>query len=1014
MNDETSVSPSPVLSWRRVATWPGRFSRRVVDGFGLRRSHRRLLGSGAALALVAALTATGVGFYALRAHAEAVEGQRLDEEAQLGVAAFNSFAQDVESIVSGGLAIAVATDGDGAAFETALAPRVRTTAVSSLALLHVGDDAYRPASEVGRREALLPRQLPEQFARRIDEIAEGGGLDLVEVAELEEGRAIGLAARASDDSPYLVYAELLLPEVLSLTAGADNGDARYALYFGDEVEESLVLTNATKLPIEGRRVTRMLRLGNQRPLLVFSTGESLAGGFTTNLPWGVLGVGILLSLFVTSLLEATRRRHVQAAALVADLEYASAELDRSEERYGSLFQNANDLVFMTDTSGTFEAINDAAEQLLGYSSEELIGRHFEELVAPELVERSRDARERKLRGEIDVTTYDTILLSKDGEAVELEVTSQTMRERGEPVGVQGIGRDTRERNRLEVRFRSLVQNSSDVIAVVSADLVIDYASPSAANVLGYAPEALIERDLQSLFDDDDWENVSSFLAGVAPDEPARSTEACLQAGDGGRRDVEIVASNLLDDSAVGGIVLTVRDVTERMALERELRFQAFHDSLTRLANRALFADRVGHALSRAGRRDGSIAVLFIDLDDFKTINDSLGHEAGDRLLVAIADRLSASVRPSDTCARLGGDEFAVLLDPVMTREDAGAAARRVREALRAPVSVSDRDVRVHVSIGLAVADRPMLTADDLLRRADAAMYAAKRERVQSVREYEPAMHEAALARLELKGELELALARNEFSLRFQPIFGLADARLVAIEALVRWEHPRRGLLTPEAFIDLAEETGLIVSLGRWVITRAAQFYVELREEGLIADSVAITINTSTRELDEPMFATELVELITGMRLDPADLVLEITERSLVGDHEGAVRKLHELRKLGIRVAVDDFGTGYSSLSTLQRFPVDMLKIAKPFIDDVVTRTDSLADAIVRLGSTLGLETVAEGIENEDQLRRLRHLGCAYGQGFHLCGPLSADGLAQLLREGRLPSQIDGSESRPAA
>lgn len=386
----------------------------------------------------------------------------------------------------------------------------------------------------------------------------------------------------------------------------------------------------------------------------------------------------------------------------------------------------------------------------------------------------------------------------------------------------------RERNRIEARFRSLVQNSSDVIAVVSDDLVIDYASPSAATVLAYEPGDLVGRTFQSLFDENEWKSIVAFLGSVVPVKAADSIEAQLRAGDGRLRDVEIVASNLLHDAAVGGIVLTIRDLTQRMNLERKLRFQAFHDALTGLANRALFTDRVAHALLKSQRRKASLGVHFIDLDDFKTIDDSLGHEAGDRVLVAAAERLADAARPSDTCARLGGDEFAVLLDPVTGTEDALSAAARLRAALSAPVSLDDRDVSVQVSVGVATADRPGTTADDLLRRADAAMYAAKRDRVHGVMVYKPQMHEAALARLELKGELERALGNEEFSNRFQPIFNLRNGELVAIESLVRWQHRSRGLLCPDDFIDLVEETGLIVPLGRCVLRDASSLHKELR------------------------------------------------------------------------------------------------------------------------------------------------------------------------------------------
>ena len=311
-------------------------------------------------------------------------------------------------------------------------------------------------------------------------------------------------------------------------------------------------------------------------------------------------------------------------------------------------------------------------------------------MAPPSLDAARRARERKVAGEVEATTYQVELVSKHGEQVEFELTSQVVLEDGRPVGLQGIGRDMRERNRLEARFRSLVQNSSDVIAVVSSGCMIDYISPSVGPVLGHQADELIGSDLRQLLDSADRQHILSFLESIHPDRPARSTDVRLRAGDGAGRDVEIVASNLLDDPAIGGVVLTIHDVTGRTALEKQLKFQAFHDPLTGLANRALFADRVEHALERGRRQPESVAVLFLDVDDFKTVNDSLGHEAGDRLLVSLAERLSAGARSGDTCARLGGDEFGVLLENIDGTEHAVTVARRVRSELSEPVSLDDR------------------------------------------------------------------------------------------------------------------------------------------------------------------------------------------------------------------------------------------------------------------------------------------------------------------------------------
>ena len=315
--------------------------------------------------LAVTVSATAVAFFVLRGHAEQVEERRLGEEAQLGVIAFDSVAQEIESIVAGSNAIAVATDGDPAAFQATLRARTEMSLISSLVLLRVGVDEFRPLSEVGRRGALLPRALGPEFMQRMDEIASAGRLEIVKLATLNEGRVLGLAARAEGAGDYLVYAELLLPEVLSITGSSETPGVRYALYVDEELESSLILSNSDAFPIEGRRVTRSLRLGNERPLFVFASNESLAGAFATALPWGTLGLGLALSTLLAGLIDSAKRRTRQALDLVHDLEQKNAQLDRSEERYRSLFENANDLVFITDMDGIFEAVNRAARELIG-------------------------------------------------------------------------------------------------------------------------------------------------------------------------------------------------------------------------------------------------------------------------------------------------------------------------------------------------------------------------------------------------------------------------------------------------------------------------------------------------------------------------------------------------------------------------------------------------------------------------------------------------------------------------
>jgi len=414
--------------------------------------------------------------------------------------------------------------------------------------------------------------------------------------------------------------------------------------------------------------------------------------------------------------------------------------------------------------------------------------------------------------------------------------------------------------------------------------------------------------------------------------------------------------------------------------------QALHDSLTGLPNRALLLDRLTHALERRGG-NGRVGVIFCDLDRFKTVNDSLGHAAGDDLLVAVAARLGDCLRTGDTAARLGGDEFALLLEDVRGEREATAVADRVIEALRAPFELHGREVHVTASLGVVCGDGG---GEELLRNADVAMYRAKAAGKGRWALFEPSMRAEVLERIELEADLQKALPRGELEVHYQPLVALADGSLEAFEALVRWRHPRRGLVMPLAFIPLAEETGLIVELGAWVLDRACH--------QAAAWKCAVSVNLSARQLEQP----DLVELVAGALrrsgLRPDLLWLEITETVLMHDTEATIGRLEALKELGVRLAVDDFGTGYSSLRYLRRFPIDLLKMAKPFVDGLASREGAaLARTIVELGTSLGLRTVAEGIEGPRELAQLRRLGCELGQGYLFARPLTADAATAWLR-----------------
>jgi diguanylate cyclase (GGDEF)-like protein len=437
---------------------------------------------------------------------------------------------------------------------------------------------------------------------------------------------------------------------------------------------------------------------------------------------------------------------------------------------------------------------------------------------------------------------------------------------------------------------------------------------------------------------------------------------------------------------------------------------AFHDSLTKLPNRELFSDRLAQALARAARSGNRSAVIFCDLDGFKTVNDSLGHAAGDELLFSVARRFETSVRTGDTAARLGGDEFAVLLENVGD-EEVAVAARRILGAFADPFTINGREVYISCSIGVAFGANE---GDDVLRNADLALYRAKAQGRGRFEVFRQEMHTAVVARMEMEADFQRALRRDEFELDYQPIFDLENHKLIAMEALVRWNHPERGRLSPDEFIPLAESGNLIHALGRVVLRKACAECAAARTAGPQPASLQVTVNISSAQLREPGLVAEVSAALRESELDPSALIVELTETAFAEDIDAVSGRLSELRNLGVQVAVDDFGTGYSSLSHLSRFPIDFLKIARPFVVGIGSASNdaAIARAIVYLAQSFGLGVIAEGIENQAQVRRLLDLGCTRGQGFHLSLPLSCEAIKELVAGDMDQDAVAEAESSP--
>jgi diguanylate cyclase (GGDEF)-like protein/PAS domain S-box-containing protein len=539
------------------------------------------------------------------------------------------------------------------------------------------------------------------------------------------------------------------------------------------------------------------------------------------------------------------------------------------------------------------------------------------------------------------------------------------------------------------RLAAMVEHSSDVVLLVDDVGDIRYASPGLASTLGHRGDDWIGRPAIDLVSNEDRDAARLELQRVVELGPGNTVkfEASLVRVDGQRRRMESTVANLLGGEAVDGVVATFRDVTEQRDLERQLSHRAFHDELTGLANRALFLDRMDHALRVARPESDPVVVLFVDLDDFKSVNDALGHGVGDQLLRAIADRIRRTSGSGDTPARLGGDEFAVLLEDRGGVDRALDVAEELLDSLRIPVSLAGYDLAVLASVGVAIA-APGMTTSSLLRDADIAMYEAKRAGKGQIKIFDPAMRLGATKHLEFRSELGNAIEDEQLRLVFQPTIDLRTGHVVGAEALLRWRHPTRGDIQPDEFIPIAERTGLILPIGKWVLDEAVR-HAKMWEG---ANAQQVSVNVSAVQLRHPVFVDHVRTALADGSFDPDRLILEITETVLVDEIESASTILTELRSLGVRLAIDDFGTGYCSLSYLQRFPVDIVKIDRQFVSELGAgpRSSTLARMILQMTSSLAVKSVAEGIERPEQLAELRRLGCDIGQGFLLSRPLEAD------------------------
>ncbi|MFI7008703.1 putative bifunctional diguanylate cyclase/phosphodiesterase [Streptomyces sp. NPDC050145] len=569
------------------------------------------------------------------------------------------------------------------------------------------------------------------------------------------------------------------------------------------------------------------------------------------------------------------------------------------------------------------------------------------------------------------------------------------------LAMERIGlREEVSRRENEAYFRTLVRNTSDVILIVDDDDTVRYASPSARAVFRVEPTGAV---LPELVGSRDRERARQALETLRADGSPETHDHWWVTRDSARTEVEVRCSDLRSEPTVAGIVVTLRDVTEQRQLEHELTQRAFHDALTGLPNRTLLLERVERALLRGRREPALTCLLFIDLDDFKMVNDTLGHPAGDLLLMAVGERLSGTLRRTDTAARLGGDEFAVLMEDAHEPVDAELLAAQILQTLSRPVRLLEDSVSVSASVGVATA-LDSSNADELLQHADLALYAAKAAGKRQWRRFRPPLHERVVRRHELQERMAAIVGNGGFALRYQPVVDLATEEVVGFEALLRWPDDPRGTVPTELFVALAEETGQIASLGAWVLRNAAAGAAGLQASAS-GPAPYISVNVSARQFREADFVDQVRAALHTPGLRPGSLQLELTETVLMRRDKQIDSVVQAVKDLGVRIAVDDFGTGFSGLRYLREFPVDVLKIDKSYIDDITAdaRQFALVEGIVRIADTLGLDVIAEGIETPEQWAMLTAMDCRFGQGFLFSRPLVSDQAAALL-EGPPPGR----------
>jgi diguanylate cyclase (GGDEF)-like protein/PAS domain S-box-containing protein len=690
------------------------------------------------------------------------------------------------------------------------------------------------------------------------------------------------------------------------------------------------------------------------------------------------------------------------------LKRAATELEQNLHFTRALLDAIPNPVYFKDTGGRYKMYNRAFEELFA-GGEDWIGRHVADMFEPELA-RVHQERDQPLTERPSSATYEMLVPTSGGDTRQLLYNKVSFVDRrGEVAGIIATITDVtqyKETERAleasEARFRVLTESSLDLISVVDAAGVIRYQSPALRHLLGYDPADTIGRNVAQLVHRDDLEHArAAFRRIIDARQSIEPVEFRLRHRDGMWRTFESLGTNCLSNPHIHGVVFNSRDVTDRKIIQQRIQHLAYHDNLTGLPNRSLLQDRLAHSIARAERSNRKVAVLFIDLDNFKNINDTLGHDVGDELLRQVARRLSECVRVEDTIARQGGDEFIVLLDSLEDGRGASLVAQKILNSLRLPFTLGGTEQHVSGSVGIALFPEDGRDAQTLMKNADTAMFHGKGLGKNTYQYFTAQMNIAVKRRMTLESALRRAVLQKNFVLHYQPQIDLESGEIIAVEALVRWQTEDSGMVMPGDFIPLAEETGLINEIGEWVMREGCRQAKEWHDMGLARRRMAI--NLSARQFGDRGFLDMVTRVLAETGLEPELLELEITESQVMRQTEGMILLLNKLAEMGVQLAIDDFGTGYSSLSYLKRLPIQKLKIDQSFVRDITVDPNDTAIvvAIINMARSLDLETIAEGVETAGQLALLRSKGCRVGQGFYFSAPVRTEVLYPLLRQNNL-------------